>query len=123
MVVFNGGVTYTIALAGLNDSLTYNLVIGGANGSNFNVDTTWTADGQSATTSGGTSSSTDGSGAFVSLTGLETDGSGNLVITGFKSSNYGAAAAFELTAVPEPGSLALLGLGGLLMAANRRRRN
>ena len=121
-VVFNGGVTYTITLAGLVDSLTYNLVIGGANGSGFPVDTTWSVDGQSATTVAGTSSSTDGSGAFVSFTGLETDGLGNLVITGFKSSNYGVAAAFELTAVPEPGSLALLGLGGLLMAGSRRRR-
>lgn len=119
-VVFNGGVNYTITFIGLNDSLTYNLVIGGANDSNFNVDTTWTVDGQSDTTVAGPKSGTDGSGAYVSFTGLETDGSGNLVIVGTKDVNYGVAAALELTAAPEPGSLALLGLGGLLIARRRR---
>ncbi len=99
-VVFSGGVTYTITFTGLDDALTYDLVIGGANGSGFPVDTTWSAGGQTLTTDAGTSSSTDGSGAYVSFTGLETDGSGNLAITGLKASNYGVASALELTAVP-----------------------
>ena len=124
-VVFAEGVDYTITFVGLDPTLTYDLVIGGANDSNFNVDTTWTADGVSATTVAGTKAATDGSGAYVTLTGLQTDGLGTLVIIGESNESeagteFGVVSALELTAVPEPGSLALIALGGMLVARRRR---
>jgi hypothetical protein len=70
--------TITLTFSGLDDAFSYDLVIGSAGGNGGNADTTWTADGQSFTTD---ADATDGS-AYVTLSGLSTDGSGNLVITG-----------------------------------------
>lgn len=110
----------TINMTGLNDSLTYDLVIGAASDAAQDVDTIFSADGQSFTNAAKTGNGAD---AFVSFTGLETDGSGTLVITADMASGsaYAAISAMELTAVPEPGSLALLGLGGLMLIRRRRR--
>lgn len=113
--------TFTFTFSGLDDGLTYNLSGGhDGNQNNTNFDATWTADGQSATTdtSGG------GNLGFISLTGLETDGSGNLVIT-VNGTATGASHitvnALTLTAVPEPSTTALLGLGGLALILHRRK--
>ncbi|MDF7799603.1 hypothetical protein P4C99_09005 [Pontiellaceae bacterium B1224] len=68
---------------GLDDSLIYDLSAGWDNG-NGNFNETWAADGQSVTTT------VDGSGGgYASLTGLSTDGSGNLVVS--LTGNGGAA--------------------------------
>lgn len=44
----------------------------------------------------------------------------NYIYIGTNLNNAGAVDNFAITAVPEPGSLALLGLGGLLIARRRR---
>lgn len=111
----------TLTFDGLfNGAATYDLLIG-AGHSNTNPDTTWTADGKSATTV-----STSGATAYVTLTGLTTDGSGNLVITaagagGRADISVVSALTLTVTAVPEPSSTALLGLGGLALILRRRR--
>ena len=65
-----------LTFTGLDDDLCYRVTGGGAFNNN-NFDTVWTAGDVSATTN---SDSTTG-GEFVTLAGLETDGSGNLAVT------------------------------------------
>ena len=65
-----------LTFTGLDDELSYNVTGGGAFNSN-NFDTVWTAGDVSATTD---STSATG-GAFVTLSDLATDGSGNLTVT------------------------------------------
>lgn len=52
------------------------------------------------------------------LTGLQTNGSGDLTLQ--LSNNPVIISALTITAVPEPGSLALMGLGGLCVLRRRR---
>ena len=66
----------TLTFTGLDDSLTYDLILGAAFTTNL-PDTFWQVDGQSATTDADVAGS-----SYVSFSGLSTDGSGNLVITG-----------------------------------------
>jgi arylsulfatase A-like enzyme len=96
--------TITLTFSGLDDALTYDLIIGGAGGTGDatagRADTLWTVDGQSATTR---AFETDGS-AYVSFTGLSTDGSGNLVMTGTGTSDFdrpdiAVVSALHLTAI------------------------
>ncbi|MCH7226216.1 PEP-CTERM sorting domain-containing protein [Haloferula sp. A504] len=114
---------FALTFTGLNDAFTYDLIIGHGfvNTTTF-TDTTYTVDGQSLT-----NTHDSGSGAYVSFTGLSTDGSGNLVITldgnGGPSNNtpdLAVVSALQLTAVPEP-SAALLGAFGVLALLRRRR--
>ena len=91
----------TLTFTGLDDSLTYDLLIGSAF-SDTNPDTTWTADGQSDTTV-----STSGTTAYVTLTGLSTDGSGNLVIT-----SAGAGTRTDISVVSALTLTAAAGAGG-----------
>ena len=62
----------------------------------------------------------DGDGNFV---GVQADGDGNIIGThdwnGLAEANF-AGIQFDVSSVPEPGSLALMGLGGLLIARRRR---
>ncbi|MEP4077181.1 beta strand repeat-containing protein [Haloferula sp.] len=72
------GANLVFTFSGLNDSFTYT-VSGGYDSDNNNFNTTWDIDGQSATTNSG------GGDGFITLTGLSTDGSGNLEIMVTKS--------------------------------------
>ncbi|MGJ8651518.1 MAG: PQQ-dependent sugar dehydrogenase [Opitutaceae bacterium] len=62
-----------LTFTGLDDSLSYKLT-GGYDQNNNNFNATWEADGKSFTTDNGAT-------GFDTLSGLSTDGSGNLVIT------------------------------------------
>ncbi len=76
---------------GLDDGLTYELT-GGYDQNSDNFNAVWAAGGQSFTTDG------DPGVGYGSLTGLTTDGSGNLVITVTRTLHV-AAAGLTLTAV------------------------
>lgn len=107
------GANLVFTFSGLDDSLLYT-VSGGYQHGNANFNTTWDIDGQSATT--------DNTGTgYITLSGLSTDGSGNLEITVTKSTQLFVSGLTLEAAVPEPGSMALLGLGGLAMLKRRRR--
>lgn len=106
----------TLTLSGLDDSLTYDLVIGAAFTGDI-ADTSWEVDGQTLLAEATSSN------AYRSFTGLSTDGTGNLVMTGTGATNrldIATVSALHLTAVPEP-SAALLGGLGLLALLRRRR--
>jgi len=113
------GAGITLTFSGLDDSLTYNLNIGTAWILNPDLDVNYAADGQNFTNDSDVSAK-----AYGDLLGLSTDGSGNLVITVSSDStsrNDAAVSALVLTAVPEPSSAALLGLGGLALILRRRK--
>jgi hypothetical protein len=95
-----GGADLTLTFSGLDDALTYDLVIGsGFINNGTNVDTTWTADGLSATTGHGV-----GANAYVTLSTLSTDGAGNLVISAADAgdSDITVVSALTLTATNNP---------------------
>ena len=112
---------FLLTFSGLDDELTYDLTGGfDNNGGNANFDATWSADGQSFTTL--TTNSDPAGAGYGTLTGLSTDGDGNLEITVARNTLHVTVGGLTLTSVvPEPSSLALLGLGGLMMIKRRRR--
>ncbi|MEP4077179.1 PQQ-dependent sugar dehydrogenase [Haloferula sp.] len=89
----SAGGNLVLTFTGLDDALTYKLT-GGYDQNNDNFDATWEADGKSFTTDGNLS----GSIGYDSLTGLSTDGSGNLVITVTRSLHV-TIAGLELEAI------------------------
>ena len=114
-----GNQLITLTFSGLDQGLTYNLLIGNSFNNAGTTASTYTADGQFAT-----NDPTIGSAAFVSLDGLSADINGDLVIT---VTNGGelvtAVSALTLTAIPEPGTYALLaGALALVSVMVRRRR-
>ena len=116
---FNNG-SITLNFSGLDDVFTYGLVIGAGFTGPSDTSTNWVGGANSV--SGSTIKNASGADAWVTLTGLTTDGSGNLAITGTgaASTPVPVVAALELTAIPEP-SAALLGGLGLLALLRRRR--
>jgi hypothetical protein len=108
------GATMSITFTGLIDSLTYDLT-GGVN-ANSNYATGWTIAGSPRQVSDATAS-----GGYISFTDL-TSSAGTLTITLDNNAlKHFAVSQLALTAVPEPSSAALLGLGGLAFALRRRR--
>ncbi|WP_206753256.1 PEP-CTERM sorting domain-containing protein [Lentimonas sp. CC10] len=106
----------TFTFTGLNDALTYDL-LGGFDQDAATHNTTWAVDGQSVTTD-----NTIVGGGFASFTGLSTDGLGNLVITVTEANRFVSVSGLTLTAIPEPGTYALLaGIFGLSFVMLRRR--
>ena len=84
------GANIVLTFSGLDDSLTYDIK-GGGNFGNNNFDTTWTSGDTTATTANGTT-------PFVTLSGLITDGSGNLSVTVERDAAQLLISAVTLTA-------------------------
>ena len=115
----NGADIFTMTFTGLNDNLAYDLNAGLYN-NNGNFISRYEVDGVNQLVR------TNNSNPLLSyprFNDLRTDGSGNLVITGIAAQGAGRAAiaALTLTAVPEPSSTALLGLGLSSLLLRRRR--
>lgn len=116
-----GNQLITLTFSGLDQGLTYDLLIGNSFNNAGTTASTYTADGQSAT-----NNPTIGSAAFVSLDGLSADINGDLVITvtnGGEVVTVVSALTLTAVAIPEPGTYALLaGALALVSVMVRRRR-
>lgn len=108
---------FVLRFTGLDDSLTYDLFGGHhTDNSNSNFDTIW----QVVQPTGTIESAADFQHSFTSLA---TDGAGNLEIyiirRGDVDGQHVSISGLTLTAVPEPGSLIILGLAGIVGALRR----
>ena len=98
-----GGGLFELTISGLDDSLTYDIVVGAANDiDNDRADTIWSVDGgtSQATVAGVAAQS------YVTFSGVSTGGDGTLVLTGTAGGNVdpiatelGFVSALQLTAV------------------------
>lgn len=125
---------WTFSMVGLNPGLTYNFdFFSHAPDESFNlsiVDSDLsieieTANGIVSTTAPDAANQNYGPTALNGLTPINFSGSGqfNFFISSTRDSDSGAVLnAFTVTEVPEPSSLALAGLGGLMLLARSRRR-
>lgn len=114
----------TITFTGLNADLTYDLTGGYAGSSPANFDTGWTVEDQAETTYARSDATTTA--GYISFTGLTVtdsgDGTGTLTITLDDNDNMHAAVSqLSLTAIPEPATIGMLGLGTVGLLAFRRR--
>lgn len=111
------GTVQTITFSGLNDSLTYNLTLAIGHSTDQNLTGgTFGGDLTGSIALGANSAATH----LVTFNDLTTGGDGTITFT------YGGAvasgfSALELSAVPEPSSAALLGLGSLALILRRRK--
>jgi hypothetical protein len=117
----NAGVeTMSITFTGLSDSLTYDLTGGVSHATAAaKYATGWTIAGQAAPTYQ-VSDATAGNG-YISFDGLTSSANTLTITLDREQINHLAVSQLQLTAVPEPSSTALLGLGGLAFALRRRR--
>ncbi|WP_162025311.1 MULTISPECIES: PEP-CTERM sorting domain-containing protein [unclassified Lentimonas] len=116
--VIAAGAHFLFTFTGLDDSLTYDLT-GGFDNNNNNFDATWSVGAQGSFTTDLTASV-----GYGTITGLTTDGFGNIEIKVQENSLHVVAGALTLTAVPEPSSYALIaGAFALTSIMVRRRRS
>lgn len=135
-IMGGNGSNATLTLTGLDPSLTYNLGLFGTRGDTDEVRTTRYAiadlngtqtfdlqtSGPGIGVNGGFPNNNGNDSTVVRFENLVPDASGELELTvSIVNGGYAYLGAIELTSVPEPGSVLLGGLGGLVLLTRRRR--
>ena len=115
---------HTLTLSQLNAGMDYELIFYFAD--NF-PNQTMTAQGagpdtfgESKITTGGTTYTEGDTGVFHYFNNVTADGSGDITVLA-SGAGYETITGFQLRAIPEPTTTALLGLGGLALILRRRK--
>ncbi len=122
---FDSGDLFTVTLSNLDDSLTYDLKLFASRDASGTRYTQY--DLTAGTLTGSTQrilQAVDNTGNTVTFANITPDGSDEIAFTVQRQSgsSFGYINVLEITAIPEPGSLALLLMGGLAFLMIRRRK-
>ncbi|MDA3875300.1 MAG: hypothetical protein PF795_15235 [Kiritimatiellae bacterium] len=132
----NGGATGTLAFSGLDSNLTYNLTITGARNTDTERFTRYEATGFDAAVLqvagndpfAGTGTTNYNNNSVVSINGITGVTSFDLTVTGNQQADFLGADDFgyinvlQISVIPEPSGIVLLGLGVVVVLLGRYRR-
>lgn len=118
-VFVNANRTVTLTFSDLDANLTYDILLYGARGNNGSGLTTYSVFDGTLPVETASFAALNNAANVANFVGLTPDGNNEITIT-VATADRGAINFGQITVVPEPGSLALLAAGSLLITRRRR---